>query len=101
MIADRMDFFVAQPRNDVLSDRQANEAYLRCVPGRQYAVYFPDGRSVMLDLSGGQEPFRAQWLDIPNSRWGKEATLAGGPSVRLTAPGKGHWAVLVEAMAKP
>ena len=39
MIAARMDFFAAQPRNDLLSDRQANEAYLRCVPGRQYAVY--------------------------------------------------------------
>jgi hypothetical protein len=101
MIADRMDFFAAEPRNDLLSDREANEAYLRCVPGRQYAVYFPDGGSVMLDLTGGQGTFRAQWLDIPNSRWAEEATLPGGQSARLAAPGRGHWAVLVDAVAKP
>ncbi len=97
MIAERMDFFAAEPRLDLLSDRAANEAYLRCVPGRQYALYFPDGGEVRIDLSGAAGALSARWLEIPTSRWREPFRLPAEPRVPLQAPGGGHWALLILA----
>jgi pimeloyl-ACP methyl ester carboxylesterase len=43
LLTDAMNVFVCEPRNDLLGDRSPNEAYCLAEPGRQYAVYFPDG----------------------------------------------------------
>lgn len=72
MASERMDFFNAVPHNDLLSDRQENEAYCRAIPGKQYLVYFPDAGEVKLDLlsSGGQtiisklEVLTGEWSDV-------------------------------------
>ena len=96
MFLEAFDVFAAEPDNSLLSDRAENEAYCAADPGRQYAVYFPDGGSVTLDLSAGEGRFRARWLDIEASRWAEKTTLQGGRSVRLTAPGNGQWVVFVE-----
>jgi hypothetical protein len=96
MFTAEFNVFAAEPDNTLLSDRQQNEAYCAADPGKQYAVYFPDGGSVTLDLSAGEGAFRARWLDVPANRWTRETKLPGGPSARLTAPGKGQWVVLIE-----
>lgn len=91
------DIFRAEPdtASALLADRSADEAYLSYIPGEQYAVYFTDGGSVQLDLSGAPGSFSVRWLDAEGSAWQKGKVLEGGSRVRLTAPGSGHWLVLL------
>jgi hypothetical protein len=95
MLTDAMNVFVCKPRNDLLSDRQPNEAYCLAEPGTQYAVYFPDGGDVKLDLSAAEGSLQVRWLDIDRSAWQQPNTANGGGTLELKTPGTGHWAVLV------
>ena len=95
MLTGSMDIFACEPHNDLLSNRKPNAAYATASPGREYAVYVPNGGSVDLDLSTAQGPLKARWLDISQSQWTKEEVLKGGRTVTLRAPGTGHWAVLI------
>lgn len=96
-IGNAIDFIRSEPRNDLLSDREENEAYLLAVPGEQYAAYFPNGGSVTLDLSAASGELTLRWLDIDAVEWGHEDTVSGGSDLSLTAPGEGHWAVVITA----
>jgi hypothetical protein len=96
-IANRIDLVRTEPRNDLLSERQPNEAYCLAEPGKQYAVYFPDGGAVKLDLSEANGRVEIRWLDINRSEWQEERTIDGGGVLELKAPGKGHWAAVVLA----
>jgi hypothetical protein len=96
MFGQAFDVFAAKPNNGLLSDRQENGAYCAADPGKQYAVYFPDGGSVTLDLSAAKGAYRARWLEIERSRWSKEATIDGGKPAPLKAPSSGQWVVLIE-----
>jgi hypothetical protein len=78
------------------SDRDPNEAYLTREGTEAYALYFPDGGTGTLDLTGAEGTYRVEWLDVEASEWTARRTVDGGPHVRLNAPGTGNWAVLVE-----
>jgi hypothetical protein len=97
MLTSRLDIFRCAPDVDSrrLGDRDPNEAYLTCIPGRQYAVYFPDGGQVSLDLNDAAGDFRVDWLDILESSWTDESRVRGGRQVPLRSPGSGHWACLL------
>jgi hypothetical protein len=95
MFTDQMDVFSAEPSNHLLSNREENEAYAFAEPGYQYAVYFPSGGSVRLDLSDGSGPFSLRWLDIMNSEWHNEIMIDETALLELTAPAEGPWAVLI------
>ena len=97
MLTDAMDLFVCAPRPDLLSDRGENEAYCMAEPGKQYAVYFPDGGAVTVDISQAKGTQQVRWLDIDRSRWHRRQTVTGGGALELETPGKGHWAALVLA----
>jgi hypothetical protein len=97
MLTDAMDLFVCAPRPDLLSDRGENEAYCLAEPGEQYAVYFPDGGTVKLDISEAQGTLQIRWLDIDRSTWRKPQTVEGGGALELRTPDKGHWAALVRS----
>lgn len=87
------------PANELLGDREPNEAYCRALPGREYAVFFPDGGEVTLDVSAaGTAAMGVRWLDIAAGRW-QDAQAASPADGRLPlrAPGRGYWAVLVQA----
>ncbi|MFV2070295.1 MAG: hypothetical protein ACC645_25290, partial [Pirellulales bacterium] len=71
-------------------------AYLTRIDGQQYAVYFPDGGSVELDLTDVTGTFRQRWLNIEKSQWGDPAEVKTGAKVPLAPPGRGHWAVLFD-----
>ena len=94
---DAMNVFVCRPRNDLLSERSANEAYCLAETGRQYAVYFPDGGEAKLDVSEAGDRLQARWFDIDRSTWQQPQPVDGGGTLELKTPGKGHWAVLVLA----
>ncbi len=97
MLLEQFDILHALPDAESrrLTDRDENEAYLSLIDGKQYAVYFPDGGEVRLNLGEkASGPFTLRWLDIANSRW-QEAAAPAGDTIELKAPGKGHWVALV------
>lgn len=95
MFTGAVDWFSGEPRNDLLGDRSENEAYCAANPGKHYAVYFPDGGQVTLDVSAARGSLQVRWLDISRSRWQEPQTVDGGGTLELKTPGEGPWAVLV------
>ncbi len=85
------------PTLDLLGERGNNEAYLAASPGRDYALYFPDGGDVTLDLQGHAGQFQLRWINISTGDWGAEQTQAGNEKARIAAPASGGW---VAAIAK-
>jgi len=98
MLLRKIDIFAATPdtASRLLGDRDPNEAYLTHEGQATYALYFPDGGTVTLDLTGTEGPYRVEWLDVEASEWTARRTVDGGQHVRLNAPENGNWAVLVE-----
>jgi hypothetical protein len=84
-----------EPAHHLLNERADNEAYLTARPGRAYALYFPDGGEVGLDLKGAKGRFEVRWIDISAGEWGKRETINGGDIVTIRAPGKGGWAAAI------
>lgn len=82
----------AVPANELLRERAENEAYLAAKPGAAYALYFPDGGAVELDLREAGGSFEIRWIDIESGDWGPREKIQGGRWVELKAPEKGHWA---------
>lgn len=91
------DLHRAQPdsASQQLQDRDADEAYLSMVPEEAYAVYFPEGGSVELDLSGADGTFQLRWLEAATGTWQEGASVDGGQPVALTPPADGHWIALL------
>jgi hypothetical protein len=96
MLVEEMPVFEAKPRNDLLSDRGADEAYAMVEEGVRYAVYFPEPGSVSLDLSGATRPMVLRWLEILEARW-SESLPVSGTEVLLEPPGDGAWVALLTA----
>jgi hypothetical protein len=95
MLTDNMDIFTCAARNDLLLGRKPNEAYCLVNPGKEYAVYFPDGGEVNLDISSLKRPGTIRWLEISSNKWGKRQELKPAQSVTLRPPGSGSWVVLL------
>lgn len=87
----------AQPdsASRLLGNREPDEAYLTRIPGEAYAVYFPDGGAVDLDLSTVDGTVDLRWLDVTSASWQETSSVDGGQSVSLQAPGDGHWVALL------
>ena len=83
------------PANELLTDREANEAYLAASPDKAYALYFTNGGSVRLDLQEAPGKFKMRWINIATGQWGREATLEGGTKAKVSAPTKGNWVVAI------
>jgi hypothetical protein len=95
MLTDAMHVFTCRPHNDLLGERAENEAYCLAEPGKQYAVYFPDGGDVKLNVSLAKRPLQVRWLDIARNDWQESQTVARDGTIELKTPAKGHWAVLL------
>ncbi|MDE0015258.1 MAG: hypothetical protein OXU51_03655 [Candidatus Poribacteria bacterium] len=97
-ITDAMDIFTCEPRNELLSNRADNGAYTIANPGQEYAVYFPNGGSVDINVSAmtDAEMLTVRWLNIAKSEWAEEAEIPFSDSITLSAPSKTHWAVLIQ-----
>ena len=96
-LGDRMAWFDAAPHNDLLGERDDNEAYCRARPGHEYALYFPDGGTVTLDLGDASGEVSLTWLDVLERRWSPPEPIGGTRPVNLEAPGPGHWIALVQS----
>lgn len=96
MLTDEMDIFTCAPHNDLLSEREPNEAYCTARPGVEYAVYFPNGGAISLDIAGLEGSATVRWLDILKGKWGASEPVEGGGRLALRSPSQGYWAVLIE-----
>ena len=96
MLTNRIDIFTCAPHNDLLSDRAPNEAYCLANPGKEYAVYFPNGGGVTLDLRSLKTPAGLTWLNIVKSRWSDEQKITEARRVTFQCPSRDYWAVLIK-----
>ena len=95
-LSEKMDFFNAIPRNDLLSERENNEAYCRATQGANYALYFTNGGEVKLNLTKVKGKARIQWLEVMKSKWSIGPLLKGGEAVTIKSPSNGHWIMLLD-----
>ena len=84
-----------QPAQELLSERDANEAYLSADNGHAYALYFPAGGEVQLDLSDASGMFAVQWINIDTGELGMRQTSKAGGKVTLAPPGSENWAAAI------
>ncbi|HDR53025.1 MAG TPA: hypothetical protein ENN90_15625 [Mariniphaga anaerophila] len=96
MFSDEFQVFKAEPANQLLTDRESNEAYCLANPGKQYAVYFTGGGEISLDLSDAPGSWDLKWLNIRANRWLDGAPVNGGGFLPLKTPGSGQWVVLLK-----
>jgi hypothetical protein len=95
LAVNELDIALTSPRNDLLGDRSENEAYLLAEPGHQYAAYFPDGGSVTIDMSGANGQWHYKWVNMDEGEWSETGQIQAASDVTLTAPGTGHWIVVI------
>ncbi len=89
-----IDLFSFRPRNDLLTDRQDNEAYCLANPPLEYAVYFPAAGEVTLDLAPSDRPRRVRWFDIDAGKWADPVPVSAG-KLTLKTPRPGQWAAVI------
>lgn len=100
-LADRFPFHRATIDADhaLLRERDPEEAYLAFVPDEAYAVYFPAGGTVTLDVTDAAGDFALEWLHLEGAEWiTRDPDVSDdGTSVKLRAPGGGQWVALLSA----
>ncbi len=96
LLTNKMNIFTCAPHNDLLSDRKPNEAYCLANPGKEYAVYFPDGGEVTLNVTAMKKPIAVRWLNILRCQWSDGKRIEGKGRLRLRCPSRAYWAVLVQ-----
>jgi len=95
-----IDVFRAEPHLDLIRERSVNEAYCIAHPGQEYAVFFPDGGNVLLDMSAAaKSPFLLHWMDIRRGQWAAQSPSPVAPidgQLRLNTPSEeGYWAAVI------
>lgn len=83
------------PANELLGERDADEVYLSARRGEAYALYFPKGGSVTLDLTSAPGSFKVHWIDISTGEWAATQSITGGAHVALATVSSMPWAAVV------
>ncbi len=97
---EKCDFYQAQPMNELLTNREYNEAYCRAIKGKEYAVYFTNGGEVLLDTRELYGRAYLHWLNITTSEWSDPQEIRTKDSFIIKCPGeKGHWLALIKQTA--
>ena len=105
LLESKLKLWDVSPQMGLLSNRETNEAYLAAKPGESYALYFTNGGSVGLDLSGVKGNFDVTWISVSmgittrTSATGgyrlMNKTIQGGSVVTISAPYKGGWVAAI------
>jgi len=84
------------PKNDLLSNREKNEAYLAAnYKENSYALYFPAGGEVTIDLSSAKGVLNIRWININSGEWGPTKKITGGKKIKIKSPGKENWVAAI------
>jgi hypothetical protein len=98
-VESKVKFWNVEPRLDLLTSRQSDEAYLAAEPGKAYILYFTKngGGSVSLKLDSYPDTkFELSWINISTGNWGPSTTITGGSSVTINRPdGFSHWVATI------
>jgi hypothetical protein len=89
-----------QPALELLSDRDANEAYATAQPGHGYIVYFPAGGQVQLSLADAPSEYTLHWISIRDGAWGDKKPQRGGARVQLASPDNSGWLAVLTRNAE-
>jgi hypothetical protein len=91
-LTESLDLFRARPdtASALLDERDPDEAYLTRVPGEAYAVYFPEGGRIELDLSAAEGTFDLRWLDADTGDRSNARPVEAGSAIPLEAPTDAH-----------
>ncbi len=79
------------PRDDLLTEYEESKVFLSADPGRAYVLFFLEGGSAILDLTGCDGDFRIKWINVLTGKWGKECKIASGEKVTVSSPASGSW----------
>ncbi|MAT13650.1 MAG: hypothetical protein CMJ46_00040 [Planctomyces sp.] len=94
-LEERMPLWKLKPANELLSAREPNEAYLATDGTHHWAVYFPAGGEVSIDLSNAAGELDVEWININTGEFGSAHKLSPGNDLVLTPPGNENWAAIV------
>lgn len=96
-IEEKVKFWELSPSLQLLSDRQKNEVYLACNPGKAYLLFFTDGGEAGVDLKGYPGKYSLQWVNVRTGQWLKPTKVTGGAVLPLKAPDQLEWIALLLA----
>ena len=92
-------FWDVEPRLDLLTERQSDEAYLSADPGTAYILYCTKrgGGSVGLNLNGyPSSKFQLRWINVDTGEWGSTKILSGGTTPTIARPdASAHWVATI------
>ena len=98
LVEEQVQFWEVNSAQDLLIEREDNEAYLAANPGQKYLIYFPLGGSVGLDLRPfNNASFKVDWISVSNGESGHSDTVRGGGYTTLTTPGNQGWVATIVA----
>ena len=84
-------FWEMEPAQELLSEREENDAYLARKAGETYALYFTKGGGVSIDLSEMPGKARLRWLNVSTGEWIGEASVEAGKTTPIKAPSDSGW----------
>lgn len=86
MLQEKLDIFNCTPdaKSELLRNREDKEAYLTYNKGKQYAVFFPHGGEVEIDLSAEEGEFKVEILN--NLLWKDMGLIKGGEWQPVNSP---------------
>ena len=89
---DQCTFFDAVPANELLSNRDKDEAFCRAIEGEEYAIYFPKGGDVQLKTNIERGEISIKWLDILASTWTETTSIpVNSYSAIINSPDHKNW----------
>lgn len=89
-------FWKMFPANNLLTEREENEAYVTANTGQVYVVFFTNGGEVALDLNTHNKNFNLKWMEVRTGEWKKgNILIEGGEKIRLKTPGKNEWVAVI------
>jgi hypothetical protein len=95
----KVKFWDVQPRLDLLTNRDPDEAYVAADPGDAYILYFTKngGGQVGLNLDDYQDTsYELAWVNVGTGRWGLTRSLSGGGTVSIERPDdSSHWVATI------
>lgn len=95
MLVDSTDFFKLVPSNELLSKREANEAFCLSNPGEEYVIYFPAQGEI--DLQIVPNKYQMRWLHIRSSLWrNPEEYEVKSSSLKIKTPDNDQWVVILK-----
>jgi hypothetical protein len=88
-------FWDLSPAMHLMTDRDANEAFLAAIPGDTYVLYFPTEGSIQLDLQLHSADFEVRWICAVSGEWADRSALFGGGKIMITTPDNRGWLAVI------